>query len=108
MPGAHLQQNKQPSSLHSGASSTTNNNSKIAAGPLSGNEASHKNGVSNAPVYGQDGSTVDLMGPSDTDDDDDEERLDCVHDIHGDGEEADVDDDENGIDNGMDAISDHH
>ena len=29
--------------------------------------------------------------PSDTDeDDDDEERLDCVHDIHGDGEEADV------------------
>ena len=27
--------------------------------------------------------------PSDTDDDD-EERLDCVHDIHGDGEEADI------------------
>ena len=29
------------------------------------------------------------IGPSDTDEDD-EEHLDCVHDIHGDGEEADV------------------
>lgn len=93
------------SSLHSGASSATNNNSKIAAGPLSGNEASHKNGISNAPMsqYNHNGEDEhelgDEMGPSDTDDDDDEERLDCVHDIHGDGEEADDEDVENGADN---------
>ena len=98
----HLQHNKQPSSLHSGASSSTNNNSKIAAGPLSGNEASQKNNAAsgNAPSGQQLYNENDLVAggaPSDTDDeDDDEERLDCVHDIiHADGEEvADLHDDE--------------
>ena len=64
---------------------------------------------------GIDGSAGDLMGPSDTDDDD-EEHLDCVHDIHGDGEEADVEDVENGVDPGssssnhlmLETVSDHH
>ena len=41
------------------------------------------------------------MAPSDTDDE--EERLDCVHDIHGDGDEADVEevdaDDDDGDEN---------
>ena len=64
---------------------------------------------------GVDGSAGDLLGPSDTDDDDDEERLDCVHDIHGDGEEADVEDVENGVDPAgnncglmLETVSDHH
>ena len=64
---------------------------------------------------GIDGSAGDLLGPSDTDDDDDEERLDCVHDIHGDGEEADVEDVENGVDMSptncnlmLETVSDHH
>ena len=75
------------------SSSTTNNNSKIAAGPLSGNEANYKATANGAAIYlnedelDEDGDQM----PSDTDeDDDDEERLDCVHDIHGDGDEADV------------------
>ena len=38
-----------------------------------------------------DGTDGNLVGPSDTDEEDeDEERLDCVHDIHNDGEEADI------------------
>lgn len=107
----HLQHGKQPSSLHSGASSSTNNNSKIAAGPLSGNEASQKNNAPNAAgpgtqqLYNENG-LVAGAAPSDTDDeDDDEERLDCVHDIlHADGDEVadlhdDDDDDDNRVDN---------
>ena len=64
----------------------------MAAGPLSGNEASQKssNGVhAQAPIYlDNDDDDEGDLAPSDTDDE--EERLDCVHDIHGDGEEADV------------------
>lgn len=86
----------------SGSSSISNNaNSKIAAGPLSGNEASYR-GAHHGPgasgsgpglFAGEDGacsSDQNEQGPSDTDDDD-EERLDCVHDIiHDDGGEADI------------------
>lgn len=65
------------------------NNSKIAAGPLSGNGASNR-GQNGPSVYLNDRDDSDgNQGPSDTDEDD-EEHLDCVHDIHGDGEEADV------------------
>ena len=90
---------------------------------MSGNNAplsSHYNtggglGEDGAGQLGIDGSAGDLMGPSDTDDDD-EEHLDCVHDIHGDGEEADVEDVENGVDPGsssanhlmLETVSDHH
>ena len=85
----------------SGSSSISNNaNSKVAAGPLSGNEASYRgthhnqvpSGSGHALFAGEDAASSDQneQGPSDTDDDD-EERLDCVHDImHDDGGEADV------------------
>lgn len=78
---------QKPISQHSVASSLNKNNSKIAAGPLSGNEVSQKNS-SNVPIYLNDEDDDTDQAPSDTDDE--EERLDCVHDIHGDGEEADV------------------
>ena len=90
---------------------------------MSGNNApmsSHYNnglgsGGEEGGQLGIDGSAGDLMGPSDTDDDD-EEHLDCVHDIHGDGEEADVEDVENGVESGsnsanhlmLETVSDHH
>lgn len=82
------QNNKAPVALPISSGSSTNNNSKIAAGPLSGNEASHKQ-ADNRPIRLND-DDLGSDGPSDTDEDD-EEHLDCVHDINGDGEEADVD-----------------
>lgn len=66
--------------------SSTNNNSKIAAGPLSGNEVSLKGGAQVAIYLSHDDEECEDQSETD----DEEERLDCVHDIHGDGEEADV------------------
>jgi len=65
--------------------SSTNNNSKIAAGPLSGNEVSQKGGA-HVPIYL---SHDDEEYEDQSETDDEEERLNCVHDFHGDGEEAD-------------------